>query len=89
MAGDFGPAWPAGGAPPDLKEWEEYVMATKRPSFLKRQKEMKRTAKAAEKREARRGRKDARGSEPFDPMAPDPSIQELEPDQDQGQEPQV
>jgi hypothetical protein len=32
-------------------------MATKRPSFLKRQKEQKRTARAAEKREARKLRK--------------------------------
>lgn len=35
-------------------------MATKRPSFLKRQKEMKRTARALEKREARRGRKETK-----------------------------
>ena len=35
-------------------------MATKRPSFLKRQKELKRTARAQEKRDARRGRKEAR-----------------------------
>jgi ribosomal protein S25 len=34
-------------------------MATKRPSFLKRQKEMKRTARALEKREARKERKGA------------------------------
>ncbi len=32
-------------------------MATKRPSYLKRQKEQKRTARAAEKREARKRRK--------------------------------
>ncbi len=32
-------------------------MATKRPSYLKRQKEQKRTARAAEKREARKLRK--------------------------------
>lgn len=32
-------------------------MATKRPSFLKRQKELNRTARAAEKREARRQKK--------------------------------
>ncbi len=35
-------------------------MATKRPSYLKRQKEQKRTARAAEKREARKQRKQAR-----------------------------
>ena len=34
-----------------------------RPSFLKRQKEQARKAKATEKREARRARKDARGDE--------------------------
>ncbi len=34
-------------------------MATKRPSFLKRQKELKRIERALEKREARRGRKEA------------------------------
>jgi hypothetical protein len=32
-------------------------MATKRPSFLKRQKEQKRNARAAEKREVRKQRK--------------------------------
>ena len=37
-------------------------MATKRPSFLKRQKEQKRNARALEKREARRGRKEARAT---------------------------
>jgi hypothetical protein len=35
-------------------------MATKRPSFLKRQKELKRTARALEKREARKERKEAK-----------------------------
>jgi len=34
-------------------------MSTKRPSFLKRQKEMKRAARAQEKREARRARKES------------------------------
>ncbi len=34
-----------------------------RPSFLKRQKEQARKAKATEKREARRARKDQRGDE--------------------------
>ena len=46
-------------------------MATKRPSFLKRQKELKRTAKAQEKREARKERKDARAAERLHPTAPD------------------
>ena len=35
-------------------------MATKRPSFLKRQKEQKRSARALEKREARRDKKVAK-----------------------------
>jgi hypothetical protein len=35
-------------------------MATKRPSYLKRQKEQKRTARAAEKREARKQRKQSK-----------------------------
>ena len=38
-------------------------MATKRPSFLKRQKELKRTERAQAKREARRERKEARATE--------------------------
>jgi len=43
-------------------------MATKRPSFLKRQKELKRTARAMEKREARRERKQAKsGGSPNQP----------------------
>jgi len=36
------------------------MAGTKRPSFLKRQKEQKRQARAEEKREARRARKRAR-----------------------------
>jgi hypothetical protein len=45
-------------------------MATKRPSYLKRQKEQKRTARASEKREARRERKQAKsmGSDPLPEM---------------------
>jgi hypothetical protein len=35
-------------------------MATKKPSYLKRQKEMKRAARAQEKREARRARKESK-----------------------------
>jgi hypothetical protein len=46
-------------------------MATKRPSFLKRQKEQKRNAKALEKREARRARKESRTTQPDIPGAPD------------------
>jgi hypothetical protein len=46
-------------------------MATKRPSFLKRQKEQKRNARALEKREARRGRKEARATDRDLPEAPD------------------
>jgi hypothetical protein len=45
-------------------------MATKRPSFLKRQKEMKRTARALEKREARRARKERTAAEPQGSEAP-------------------
>jgi hypothetical protein len=43
-------------------------MATKRPSFLKRQKEQKRAARALEKREARRARRD----KPGDGSQPEP-----------------
>jgi hypothetical protein len=46
-------------------------MATKRPSFLKRQKELKRNARALEKREARRGRKEAIATERDISTAPD------------------
>jgi hypothetical protein len=49
--------------PAHPKEQEEFYMATKRPSFLKRQKEQKRTARALEKREARRGKKLAKEAE--------------------------
>ena len=60
-------------------------MATKRPSFLKRQKELKRTAKAQEKREARKERKDARTAERLNPSAPDLDLEGMEgtgPEQD-------
>ena len=58
-------------------------MPTKRPSFLKRQKEMKRTARALEKREARRGRKEARAAERDNPTtAPDDFVEEVVPDND-------
>ncbi|OGF16887.1 MAG: hypothetical protein A2W00_10610 [Candidatus Eisenbacteria bacterium RBG_16_71_46] len=39
------------------------MAGTKRPSFLKRQKEQKRRAKAEEKREARRQRKHAKAEQ--------------------------
>jgi hypothetical protein len=51
-------------------------MATKRPSFLKRQKELKRTARALEKRDARRGRKEARAAEHDNVSAPDLLVEE-------------
>jgi hypothetical protein len=38
-------------------------MATKRPTFLKRQKEQKRNARALAKREARRDRKQAKDAD--------------------------
>jgi hypothetical protein len=38
-------------------------MATKRPSFLKRQKEQKRNERALEKRDARRLKKETRSAE--------------------------
>ena len=56
-------------------------MATKRPSFLKRQKEQKRNARALEKREARRGRKDSRGTEDNISEGSDLLVEEAEPDQ--------
>lgn len=45
----------------------------KRPSYLKRQKEQKRLARAAEKREARRNRKHATETEIEDPEVQDPA----------------
>ena len=39
------------------------MAVTKRPTYLKRQKEQQRLARAAEKREARRARKRSRGTE--------------------------
>jgi hypothetical protein len=38
-------------------------MATKRTSFLKRQKELRRTERALDKREARRARKEAKSAQ--------------------------
>jgi hypothetical protein len=57
-------------------------MATKRPSFLKRQKEQKRNARAVEKREARRARKDARATQGDIPTAPDLLVEETAQDHD-------
>ena len=54
-------------------------MATKRPSFLKRQKEQKRNERALEKREARRGRKEFRGGENNISAGPDLFAEEAEP----------
>ena len=45
-------------------------MATKRPSFLKRQKELKRNERALEKREARKARREARTAERGDSTTP-------------------
>jgi hypothetical protein len=53
-------------------------MATKRPSFLKRQKEQKRTARAIEKREARKERKQARSTEQEFSVPPDHPVEEFE-----------
>jgi hypothetical protein len=47
-------------------------MATKRPSFLKRQKEQKRHARALEKREARRERREARATRHDISPSPEP-----------------
>jgi len=57
-------------------------MVTKRPSFLKRQKELKRNARAIEKREARRGRKEARAAEHNISTAPDLLLEETGQDHD-------
>ena len=57
-------------------------MANKRPSFLKRQKEQKRNARALEKREARRGRKEARATEHDIAPAPDLLEEGTEPNHD-------
>jgi hypothetical protein len=71
IGGNSGRALPAGVAPPGPKKSKENTMATKRPSFLKRQKEQKRNERALEKREARRGRKEFRGVENAIPEGPD------------------
>jgi hypothetical protein len=48
------------------------MAGNKRPSFLKRQKEQQRLARAAEKREARRARKHSKGMGIVDPEALEP-----------------
>jgi hypothetical protein len=51
------------------------VAVTKRPSYLKRQKEQQRLARAAEKREARRARKHSTGTEIEDPDTQDQPVE--------------
>jgi hypothetical protein len=53
-------------------------MAKPRPSFLKRQKEQQRQAKAAAKREARFARKHARETTDPDALETGPEAQELD-----------
>jgi hypothetical protein len=50
----------------------------KRPSYLKRQKEQKRLARAAEKREARRTRKHSTETEIEDPEGQEPAGMETD-----------
>ncbi len=52
-------------------------MAKPRPSFLKRQKEQQRQARAAAKREARRARKNARETVDPDALESGPEAQDL------------
>lgn len=54
------------------------MAATKRPSYLKRQKEQQRLARAAEKREARRARKHSTGTEVEEPDTQDQPVEGLE-----------
>jgi hypothetical protein len=60
-------------------------MATKRPSFLKRQKEMKRNARALEKREARRARKERVHAEPQN--SADPGADSVDTNEEPAHEP--
>lgn len=53
-------------------------MAVKRPSFLKRQKEQQRVARAAEKREARRAKKHAARTGAEESDTQDPTAEEME-----------
>ena len=57
---------------------EPHMAGSKRPSFLKRQKEQARLARATEKREARRARKHAKANGLDQPDAGDNDL-ELEP----------
>ncbi len=50
-------------------------MATKRPSYLKRLKEQKRTERAAEKRDVRRARREAKS---VSAHSGDPILEEIE-----------
>ena len=67
------------------------MAGSKRPSFLKRQKEQKRLARAAEKREARRARKEAKAAaldsdEPLEP-AVEPEVEDAAAPPDASDEP--
>jgi hypothetical protein len=57
-------------------------MATKRPSFLKRQKEQKRNARALEKREVRNSRREAKATQGDPSRAPDGIEEVIAPDED-------
>lgn len=48
----------------------------KRPSFLKRQKEQQRRARAEEKRATRRARRQGEATVPTDPEAPDATVEQ-------------
>jgi hypothetical protein len=54
------------------------MAASKRPSFLKRQKEQQRAARALEKREAKRARKQAKLTGGPDVEGPEPLDQETD-----------
>ena len=60
------------------------MAVTRRPSYLKRQKEQQRLARAAEKREARRARKHSTGTEIEDPETQDLAAGEMEPGEEAG-----
>jgi hypothetical protein len=62
------------------------VAVTKRPTYLKRQKEQQRLARAAEKREARRARKHSKGTEIEDSEIQDPAVGEAAGDMETGEE---
>ena len=60
------------------------MAGSKRPSFLKRQKEQKRLARAQEKREARRARKQAKATAVADADAPDTQVEPTEEGEETG-----